>query len=130
MPVLTAAIQDIPSLIVLINNAYRGNEDGEIKGTVFLRKAGKKLYFGMLSVSPLLQDKGIGKQLMTCAETYAKENSCHSIFMRVISVRHELIAWYERKGYSKTGETEAFPQNNQFGIPTQPLEFLVMEKQF
>ena len=49
--------------------------------------------------------------------------------MRVISVRHELIAWYERKGYRKTGETEPFPTDNRFGIPTQPLEFIIMEKE-
>ncbi|MES1217315.1 MAG: GNAT family N-acetyltransferase [Bacteroidota bacterium] len=168
MPVLTATIKDIPSLIALINNAYRGdasrqgwtteanllegelrtdekdllqlmetpgatflkyeNEDGIIEGTVLLKMVDKRIYLGMLSVSPLLQAKGIGKELMAKAEVYAKENGCHSIFMRVISVRDELIAWYERKGYRKTGEIEAFPPGNHFGTPTQPLEFLIMEK--
>jgi len=81
-----------------------------------------------LSVSPMLQSKGTGKQLMGAADNYAKQKECDTIFMRVISIRHELIGWYEKLGYFKTGQTEAFPNDNRFGIPTQPLEFLIMEK--
>ena len=104
------------------------NEKNELQGCVFLQKKEDKLYLGMLSVSPLLQAKGVGKQLMAASEKIANEQSCHSIFMKVISVRHELIAWYERQGYQKTGKTEPFPVDNRFGIPTQPLEFIILEK--
>jgi ribosomal protein S18 acetylase RimI-like enzyme len=86
------------------------------------------MYLGMLSVSPFIQAKGIGRQLMNTAEDYAKNHNCSSIFMKVISIRHELIAWYERKGYKTTGETEPFPADNRFGIPVKPLEFVIMEK--
>ena len=48
--------------------------------------------------------------------------------MNVISVRPELIAWYERLGYQKTGETKPLPADTRFGTPTQPLEFAIMEK--
>ena len=48
--------------------------------------------------------------------------------MNVISVRQELIAWYERLGYRKTGETKPLPADHRFGVPTQPLEFAIMEK--
>ena len=82
----------------------------------------------MLSVSPLVQAKGIGKQLMAAAEIFASEQACDSIFMKVISIRHELIAWYERQGYSNSGKTEPFPVDTRFGIPTQPLEFIILEK--
>jgi ribosomal protein S18 acetylase RimI-like enzyme len=105
------------------------NEENTIAGCVFLQKKGARLYLGMLSVSPLIQAKGIGKELMAVAESYAKEQKCSSIFMRVVSARHELVAWYERKGYRKTGETEPFPTDNRFGTPTQPLEFIIMEKE-
>ncbi|HEY6504497.1 MAG TPA: GNAT family N-acetyltransferase [Chitinophagaceae bacterium] len=104
------------------------NEKNEIEGCVFLQKKENRLYLGMLSVSPLLQAKGIGKQLMNAATEHAKQQNCSSIFMRVISVRHELIAWYERQGYVKTGITEPFPKDDRFGIPTQPLKFIIMEK--
>lgn len=104
------------------------NEKKEIQGSVFLQKKENNLYLGMLSVSPLIQGKGIGKQLMAAAEIFAREQACDSIFMKVISIRHELIAWYERQGYSKSGKTEPFPVDNRFGIPTQPLEFIILEK--
>lgn len=104
------------------------NEQNQVEGCVFLHKKENRLYLGMLSVSPLIQTKGIGKQLMSAAETYAHDQHCTAIFMKVISVRHELIQWYERKGYERTGEIEPFPTDNKFGVPTQPLEFIIMEK--
>ena len=65
---------------------------------------------------------------MAAAEIFASEQACDSIFMKVISIRHELIAWYERQGYSNSGKTEPFPVDTRFGIPTQPLEFIILEK--
>ena len=82
----------------------------------------------MLTVTPELQAKGIGKQLLAEAENYAKQNACNFITMTVISVRHELIAWYQRHGYLPTGETEPFPTDPKFGLPKQELVFIVMEK--
>ena len=49
--------------------------------------------------------------------------------MTAVSVRTELIAYYERKGYVLTGEREPFPMNDpDFGEPKQHLEFVVLEK--
>ena len=104
-------------------------DQDELQACVFLEKKDNKLYLGMLCVSPDIQAKGIGRQLMTAAVSYAKEQHCSAIFMKVISVRNELIAWYERQGYARTGNTEPFPDDNRFGIPTQPLEFIIMEKE-
>lgn len=168
MSVTIATIEDIPSLVPLLNSAYRGDAskkgwtteadmiegslrtdettlselmqqpgavilkytdpENKIAGCVFLRKEDKKIYLGMLSVSPLIQAKGIGKQLMAAAEAYAAEQACTSIYMRVISIRYELIAWYERKGYYNTGITQPFPNEPKFGIPKQPIEFILMQK--
>lgn len=102
--------------------------ENKIVGSVYLDIQERGLYLGMLTVSPLLQAGGIGKKLMAASEVFAKENNCSSIFMNVISVRHELIAWYEKQGYYKTGETKPLPADNRFGVPTQPLEFAIMEK--
>ena len=101
-----------------------------LEGCVFLHKKDNRLYLGMFSVSPRAQGKGIGKQLLTAAEIYAKEQNCSVIYMTVITVREELIAWYERNGYHKTGKVLPFPVDERFGIPTQPLELLVLEKHF
>lgn len=104
------------------------DENSRVEGCVFLQKKENKLYLGMLSVDPHIQAKGIGKQMMNAAYDYAKEQNCRVLFIKVISIRHELVAWYERLGFKKTGETEPFPSDNRFGIPTQPLEFIIMEK--
>lgn len=104
------------------------DETGKLIGCVYLKKKKDKLYLGMLTVSPELQAKGIGKQLLAAAEAYAVKNNCSMITMTVISVRHELIAWYARHGYRATGETEPFPSDPEFGLPKTPLHFIVMEK--
>ena len=104
------------------------NEEGTLEGCVFLHKKDKRLYLGMFSVSPSAQGKGIGKKLLIAADDYAKEQNCTSIYMTVITVREKLIAWYERNGYQKTGKVLPFPVDERFGIPTQPLEMLVLEK--
>ncbi len=104
--------------------------DEQLIGCVYLEKKGDALYLGMLTVSPDAQTKGLGKQLMAAAEALALAQQCHRITMTVLPMRHELIAFYERRGYHKTGQTEPFPHDNpRFGLPKQPLEFMVMEKE-
>src|SRR5262245_21532953 len=105
-------------------------DDEKIEGCVYLAKKKSRLYLGMFSVSPLAQGKGIGKKLLAAADQYAKEQNCSSIYMTVITVRLELIEWYERNGYQKTGEIVPFPVDERYGIPAQPLEMLVLEKNF
>jgi ribosomal protein S18 acetylase RimI-like enzyme len=105
------------------------NEEGELEGCVLLNKKDNRIYLGMFSVSPLAQGKGIGKKMLAAADDFAREKNCSSIFMTVITVREELIAWYERNGYQKTGKVVPFPVDERSGIPTQPLEMLVLEKQ-
>lgn len=103
--------------------------DGIIQGCVHLQDTEKALYLGMLTVSPTLQNAGIGRQLMLAAEEFAREKDFSAITMTVISVREELIAWYQRRGYADTGERKPFPMNDpRFGLPKQPLEFIVMAK--
>ena len=105
------------------------NENNVLQGCVYLQKRKDKMYLGMLTVSPLEQAKGIGKQLLVESEKYAKEQKCSVIEMTVISVRTELIAWYQKHGFNNTGETKPFPDDIKFGIPKQPLEFIVMQKE-
>ncbi len=120
---LTRMIQQPHSVILLCTN-----DQNELAGCVNLQKQEEKMYLGMLTVSPVIQAKGIGKALLRAGETHAKEKGCSVVTMTVITVRHELIQWYERRGYYDTGERKPFPDDPRFGIPKQPLEFVVMEK--
>lgn len=88
-------------------------------------------YFGMFSVRPGLQGGGIGKRLLEHAERYVREHwSLQVMRMTVIDVRDELIAFYERRGYRRTGIVKPFPYGDErFGIPRRDdLRFEVLEK--
>ncbi|TAD85945.1 MAG: GNAT family N-acetyltransferase [Bacteroidetes bacterium] len=101
--------------------------DGNILGTVYLETQPNCVYLGMLSVSPDLQNQGIGRRLMMAAEAHAIEQGRHTIEMNVINLRHELIEWYKKLGYNFTGVQRPFPENA-FGSPVVNLHFEVMEK--
>ena len=88
-------------------------------------------YFGMLAVDPGLQGKAIGGAVLAEAERIARtEWGARTMRMKVIGQREDLIAWYRRRGYEQTGETEPFPYgDSRFGIPLRDdLEFVVLEK--
>jgi ribosomal protein S18 acetylase RimI-like enzyme len=88
-------------------------------------------YFGMFAVSPVLQGGGIGNGLLAEAERIAREEwASTSMRMTVISLRQDLIAWYERRSYALTGESEPFPHGNvRFGLPRrEDLSFVVLAK--
>lgn len=104
------------------------NDEGKIIGCVLLEEQGDALYLGMLCVSPSLQGGGVGKTLLYKGSEVAMKLGLKKVKMTVISVRHELIAWYERHGFQKTGETKPFEGDGLFGEPVMPLEFVVMEK--
>jgi len=90
-----------------------------------------KGYFGMFSVDPAQQGGGIGKQLMQQAEAYAaREWGVPVMQMTVIDIREELIAFYERRGYQRTGIKKPFPYGDvRFGIPKRDdLRFEILEK--
>ena len=106
--------------------------DGQLAGCVLARLQGGEGYIGMLAVRPTEQGSGVGRQLLREAEkTLGRKFGASSAHMTVIRQRTELIAWYERRGYHRTGKTEPFPYGNpRFGVPNRAdLEFLVLEKQ-
>ena len=104
-------------------------DENTISGCVSLKEEQGKLYLGMLTVSPQLQDKGIGKILLSASEAEARKRNCSAVYMSVISIRTELINWYKRHGYYDTGIVKPFPSNDpRFGIPKTKLEFVILEK--
>jgi ribosomal protein S18 acetylase RimI-like enzyme len=111
------------------NTILKFTESNVIIGCVLLVNKGRKLYLGMLTVSPELQNSGVGKKLLQEAEAHALALNLPKIVMTVISIREELIAWYKRHGYQDTGVREPFPLNDTDAIiASHPLEFIVMEK--
>lgn len=100
-------------------------------GSVHLQKQAERVCLGMLAVSPLLQGRGIGKQLLAAAEQAAQETwAVNKSVMSVISCRNELIAFYQRRGYRRTGVSKAFPVNPELWTPkVANLRLEILEKE-
>jgi len=89
-------------------------------------------YFGMFSVRPDLQGGGIGKHVLAEAERIVRDEwHLATMRMTVIDIRDELIAFYERRGYRRTGITKPFPYGDaRFGLPRRDdLRFEILEKE-
>ena len=90
-------------------------------------------YFGMFAVRPELQGSGTGKLLLAETERIARDEwHLPAMRMTVIDIRDELIAFYERRGYRRTGITKPFPYGDErFGIPKrEDLRFEILRKDF
>ena len=88
-------------------------------------------YFGMFAVRPGLQGGGLGKRLLAeCERIVGDEWGLPVMRMTVIDVRDELIAFYQRRGYRRTGQFKPFPYGDaRFGQPKRDdLRFEVLEK--
>ncbi|WP_375418332.1 GNAT family N-acetyltransferase [uncultured Hymenobacter sp.] len=121
---LRAVLQDPHSTVL----TCRDPADGALLGCFHLEERGDILDLHMLAVQPDLQARGVGKRLLAAAEDHARALGCRTCRMSVLDGRPELLAFYERRGYRRTGETEPFPEGPPHGVPTRPLTLLVLEK--
>jgi ribosomal protein S18 acetylase RimI-like enzyme len=116
---LRTTVQEIQQLITgedsFLLLCFRG---AMLAGSVHVEKQGAQAYIGMFVVRPDIQGAGIGKHLLKEAETRARKAwQVNSYVMVVITSRHELIAFYERRGYRRTGEQSEFPVNPDLWMP-------------
>ncbi|AVP99654.1 GNAT family N-acetyltransferase [Ahniella affigens] len=107
-------ILEQPDSVILL--AERGSD---LLACINVQRLPTAGYFGMFSVRPNLQGQGIGDALLKAAEAMARDEWHHQrMTMSVFSIRPELIAYYERRGYRRTGETKPFPYGDaRFGLP-------------
>jgi ribosomal protein S18 acetylase RimI-like enzyme len=122
-----AALRDMLDAPLATLLTYR-DAAAALTGCVYLQQQGAQLYLGTLAVAPEAQAQGVGQQLLAAAERYAQQNGCTTLKITVLSVRTELLAWYERHGYVRTGAAEPFPETTTFGRPRQPLTLLELTK--
>jgi ribosomal protein S18 acetylase RimI-like enzyme len=91
-------------------------DGGALVGSALVQRTGDAAYFGMFAVDPRLQGGGVGKALVAACERTARETwGSTAMTMTVISLREELIAWYERRGYRRTGRHLPFPFHEHSG---------------
>ena len=83
---------------------------GDLIGCALVQRTGDDAYFGMFAVDPRHQAGGIGRSLLRACEDAARDLwSAQAMTMSVISLRSELIDWYARRGYQRSGTSEPFP---------------------
>ncbi|MEU2655714.1 GNAT family N-acetyltransferase [Streptomyces sp. NPDC007325] len=113
-PEAVAAVIATPGSVLLLVE-----RDGETVACCQLEHRGEAAYFGMFAVRPELQGAGLGRAIIAEAERRVRALwDVREMHMTVISVREELIAWYERRGYRRTGEMSPFPYGDErFGVP-------------
>ncbi|MEG3628247.1 GNAT family N-acetyltransferase [Streptomyces poriticola] len=105
--------------------------DGRTVACCQLEHRDAHAYFGMFAVSPDMQGAGLGKVIIAEAERQVREAwGVTEMHMTVISVREDLISWYERRGYRRTGRMTPFPYGDErFGIPQRAdLQFELLVK--
>lgn len=111
---------------------YRDNPEGPLLGTAWLNPEDDGIwYMGLLTVRPELQNQQLGRKLLAAAENYAHERGAKRMRLGVLHVRDTLIAWYERRGYRKTGQSVPWPYDDpRVGTPLlENLHFLILDKE-
>jgi ribosomal protein S18 acetylase RimI-like enzyme len=104
--------------------------DSQIQGCVQISQllAGQAS-IGLLTVDPFFQTQGAGKQLLAAAEAYARQTwQSEECVMSVLDVRHELIAFYQRRGYELTGRIQPYPMQAGIGVPKIAVQVLELSK--
>ena len=76
---------------------------GTLAAGVHVALRGERGYFGMLSVDPAHQGRGLARRLIVAAEAYARGRGCHAMDIQVLSLRTELPPLYRKFGYEVTG---------------------------
>jgi GNAT superfamily N-acetyltransferase len=122
---VTACLARTRSRIVLAEHA------GALQACAHVAEEDGCGYFGMFAVQPGLQGGGIGKQVLAECERIAHHDwQLPAMRMTVIDIRDTLIAYYQRRGYHRTGVFKPFPYGDvRFGLPLRDdLRFEVLEK--
>ena len=93
-------------------------EQNELIGCVHIEYNVNLAYLGLLTIHPNFQNKGLGKILLTHAENFcANYNNITHIEMSVLSLRKELLNFYQRRGYLLTNKIENYPLHANVGVP-------------
>jgi len=106
-------------------------QGGALAACALIRDEGGIGYFGMFAVRPDRQGAGLGRTMLDAAERHARDLwRVPAIYMTVINLREDLIAYYERRGYRITGETKPFPFADEMGAIRTDFHLTVMRKSF
>ena len=110
---------------------FRRKSDAKLVGCISIELLEPAdCYLPLLAIDPEQQASGYGRRLLTEAEAFACMHGARTARMTVIRQRENLIAWYERRGYRRTGEILPFPyEDPSVGTPLRDdLQLVVLQK--
>ena len=111
-------------VVQLMNDGGEFLVTDDFSGCVYLKCGAERAYFGMLSIDPPKQGKGLGTRLIAAAEARARERGCRVMDIHIVNLREELPPYYRRFGYIETG-TLPFSDPER---ASRPCHFIVMSK--
>jgi ribosomal protein S18 acetylase RimI-like enzyme len=130
---------DVPEIVRVINLAYRvedffkvgdrtdaadirsrmaepnasfvviDSDTGGLAGAVWMEIIGDRGHFGMLSVDPAQQGKGIARALIGGVEERCRAAGCRHVDIEVVNLREELPAFYTKLGFTEQGTKPFWP---------------------
>jgi ribosomal protein S18 acetylase RimI-like enzyme len=123
-------LEDIAAMVRAPDTRFVLAEAGEaLVGCALLRRDGDAAHFGMFAVAPDRQGAGLGSAVLAECEAVARRLwGSVAMTMRVISLREDIIAWYERRGYARTGESEPFEFLDFYGPLRTDFDLTVLRK--
>ena len=98
--------------------------EGRLAGCNYVELRGDAGYFGLLSVEPGQQGRGLGRMLIEQAEVFCRDAGCSKMQIRVLNHRTELPPFYQKLGYS----VALIEEVEQEPTARMPYHFIVMEK--
>lgn len=127
-----ATVRDIELLIADKDSRFvLGFEGKDIVACALIRNEHGLGYFGMFAVDPDRQARGTGRAMLAAAEQAVRDIwKVPAMIMTVINLRDDLIPYYERRGYRRTGETKPFPFELATGAVRTDFHLVVLRKDF
>lgn len=122
--------EQVLALFVPDSFVFVAEQDAQLVACVHVQIDNECAHIGMLATDPTRQARGIGKTMLAHAENYAQTHfPVYRFEMVVVSEREELVAFYLRHGYQKTGRVDGYPVSAGVGVPkVQGLTIEVLQK--
>lgn len=109
---------------------FKIDDQTEIFGCILIEFNQNTAEIGTFCIAPRWQNLKYGHQLLSKAEMYALKINpeLYSYEMWVLNVRHELIDFYLRRAYVKTGRISSYPVDAGVGEPLIELHLIHLQK--
>lgn len=79
------------------------DDGGDVVACVHIERRDEHGFFSMLAVAPTRQGVGLGRMMVAHVEDQCRRLGCRDLTITVLSLRRELLPFYQKQGYVQTG---------------------------